>query len=182
MGMIEVGVEVEWLVTGQHPAQLRRDQTRRRDRRPAADTDDLQVGNRPQPPQQIMQGFQRQQQRIAAGKHHVAQLRRRGDVVNGSVNIQGCRTAAHLPFAHTETAVDGTAVRDQQYRPVGVAMDQTGHRTQAFFIQRIRQLRNIRKFQRIRHALTPDRIPRLLDQSGIVAGQTKGVPFGHLGI
>ncbi len=129
--MVEVGVEVKRLETGQQPAELGSDPLRQGHRHPAADADHLHVGDTLQAPQNCSEAGVIEQQRVAAGQDDVMNPRCGGDIIKpGSylrlVESQGF--GADPVLTGTEPAVAGALPGDQQQGSIGVAMHHGRHR------------------------------------------------------
>ena len=81
VGVVEVDVDPDRVVLGEHLAQLVVDPLRQEDRHPGADPDDLDVGDLAQAAEDALEQLRGEGQAVAARDEHVADLRRAADVV-----------------------------------------------------------------------------------------------------
>jgi len=105
-------------------------------------------------------------QRIAAGEQHVADLRGALEVLESGLPLGFEMLFAH-PGHHPRTraipAVRGTAVSHQEQHPVGIAVDQPGHRHVAVLATWIGVLlRRVPAFLDARDDLAADRTIRII--------------------
>ena len=138
--VIEVDVHPQRMELTQHRHQLRRDALRHEDRHTAADPDDLDVLDGPQPAQDILQHLRREQQRVAAAQQHVTDRRCGGDVRDLPIVIAPAELRAGVAddaAARAVAAVAGALSRHQHQHPIGIAVHQARHRAVAVFVQRI---------------------------------------------
>ncbi|OQA40918.1 MAG: hypothetical protein BWY52_02744 [Chloroflexi bacterium ADurb.Bin325] len=139
-GVVEVDVQPQRVELAQQRDQLRRDALRHEDGHAAADADDLHVLDRAQPAQDVLEDLRRQDQRVAAGDQHVANLRRGRDVRDLAVVVapaELCGRVPHDAAARAVAAVARTLRRDQHQHPIRVAVDQARHGAVAVLVERI---------------------------------------------
>ena len=139
VGMIEVGVDEERVEPLQQGAELRRDPLGQMAGYPAADPDDLDVRNRPQPCQNDLEPPVVEQQRVAAGHDHVPDLGVLLQIAEGALELRhrDLLGVAHLAPAGAEPAIGGADRRDQEERPVGIAMGDVGNRAIGVLVERV---------------------------------------------
>ena len=196
LGMVDVDVDPERMVFPDHLAELVVDALRQEHRHAAADADDLDVRDRAQVAQQLVQHLGRHGQRIAAAQQHVADLRRAGDVVDLRLVFLAAevgRGVADDAAASAIAAIAGALRRHEHQHPVGIAVHQAWHRRMGILGQRI--LHHGRKRPQLaaqRQHLAPHRAVRVgrVDQSGKIrsdvdaelvrGGQTLTFLFGQL--
>ena len=140
VGVVDVDVQPDRVVLREHLAQLVVDALREEYRHPAADPDDLHVGDLAQAAQHRFQELRGEREAVTAGDQHVADLGRPPDVVELGLVILAVEVlarVAHDPAPRAVAAVAGALRRDQHQDPVGVAMDQARHRRVAILGQRV---------------------------------------------
>ena len=103
-----------------------------------AQADELDVRDGPQLGQQPVEPLFAQEERIAAGQEHVADLGRSADVVQGQFQplLVGHDFALpHHPRAGAIAAITRTRIQHQQQDPVRIAVDESRHGAVVFFAQ-----------------------------------------------
>ena len=136
--VVEVDVHPQWVIAAQHGHQVIVDPLRQEDGNPCSDPHHLDVGNRPQSPQQVLQDALRQHQRISARQQDVAHRRRVGDVVDLGLVVGAAELGTRIAddaAASTVAAVAGTLGGDQHQYPIWVAVYQPRHRRVGLFTQ-----------------------------------------------
>ena len=86
--MLDVYTHPKGMIFLEHLAELRRDALRQKDRHSRADSDELNVRNRPDTTQQFLKLVVRKKQSIATGEEHVAHLGVLLEVCEGLVEIR----------------------------------------------------------------------------------------------
>src|SRR5665647_793077 len=89
VGVVEVRVEVQRVVLGEHVHELGRDALRADDRHARADADDLHVVDRAHAGDDVLELIVAQHQRVATADEHVADLSGALDVLDGVVDLLG---------------------------------------------------------------------------------------------
>ena len=130
VGMIEVRVDVQWVVPLEDRAQLRRDALRQVARDAAPDAYDLDMRDSAQPPAELVDPPVGQEERIAAGHDHVADFGVLFQVPEGRLELRhgDLLGIAHLAAARAEAAVRSAHGRYEEQRAVGIAMRDVGNR------------------------------------------------------
>ena len=129
--MVDVDTHPERVEFLQHRAQFGRDPLRQEDGHAAADTQELDVLNRAQAAEEILQPRIGEQQRVAARKQDVAHFGVLLEVVDGPVEIELellFADAADHAAAGAVAAVGSAAVGDEKKDAVGVTVHQPRHR------------------------------------------------------
>jgi hypothetical protein len=170
--MVEVDVDPQRMIFREHRAQLVVDALRQRHRHAAPDADDLEVRDRAQLREDLLQLRVRVIERIAARHDDVANLGSPRDVVDHAVELDVGRGAfVHRALARAVAAVDRAVVRDHHQHAVGIAVRDAGHRRELLLAERILLTHRAKEiFLRERHDLTQDRIVGivLVDQRQVV--------------
>ncbi len=164
--MVDVNVHPQGMILAEHRAQLFCDALRHKHRHTRADADDLDVRDGPQSRQQVIQHLGRQRERIAAGKHHVADLGRARDVINLRVVLgqrELRRRVADDPAACAIAAVRSALRRHQHQHAIRVTMHQSRHGAVQVFGQRVLH-HGLERNQllRPRNHLQPNRVMRIV--------------------
>ena len=174
--MVKVGIDPDGVVLLQQRAHILVDALRQKDRNTRAEADDLDVRDGAKAGQDLLEIGQRQRQRIAAGDDNVADLGMVGDVLNHHLDAAlTCRPVLVDPFplARAVTAVKRAIRRDEKEAAVWIAMNDSGDRRVAFFVQRVpRQFAGIEQLFDRRHRLQAQRIVRIVevDETEVVGG------------
>ena len=120
--------------------QLGRDAHRELHRLARAEAHDLDVRDRAQSGQRVVELLGRQRQRVAAGDQHVADLGVRTDVGERLVDVAAAARRVGIvpvPLADAEAAVGGAEARHHEQHPIGVAVRQPGGDLIGFLAERI---------------------------------------------
>ena len=134
---------------------------RQEDRDAAADAQKLDVLDGPQAAQQVPETPIGEEQRVAAGQEHVADLGVFLQVVDRAVEIEFELLLAHATddaAARAVAAIGGAPVGDEKEHAVGITMDQPGHGHVMVLAARVGQVgRFVGHLLDARNDLTADR-------------------------
>ncbi len=114
-------------VLAQHGDQLRRDALRQEPRDAGADAQELDVRDRPQPAEELVERGVRHQQRVAAGEQDVAHLRVLLQVGEGRLDAPAERlelALADQAAPRAVAAVGRAGIERQEQHAVGVTVDE----------------------------------------------------------
>ena len=145
----------------EHLAKCRCDALREEDRDPRADTEKLQVGDRAQSGEQLVESIVGKQERITAGKKHIANL-------GMFLKVFECRlplrfqlllaNAGNHARAGAVAAVGSATIGHEKQHAVGIAMHEAWHRHVRIFSTGVGQfLGGVPTFLDARDHLTADR-------------------------
>ena len=133
---------------------------------PAPDPDDLEVRDGPEPGEDGLEPAVVQQQRVAARHDDVPDLGVLLEVLERALELRhgDLFGIAHLPAPGAEAAVAGANRRDQEERPVGIAVGDVGDRAVGVLVEGVHDpVPDVELLDR-RHVLPPDRVVGRLDQ------------------
>ncbi len=164
--VVEVRDEEEGRVAAEHRGERAVDPHRVHDRRPRRDPEDLDVGDRAEGGEDLLESLVREDERVPARDDDVADLRvgphvgdRLGDLVPPEPRLlpQGDPPARAVP------AVDRAAVHREEERPVPVPVDERAHGAAGVLAEGIPEVpRGVLHLRRGRDALHPDGAGRVL--------------------
>ncbi len=165
VGMQVVHAHPDRMVFAQHAHQARGDALRQHRRHLRADADELDVRNLAQPAEDVVELLVGERERVAAGDQHVADCRRRADVVEHrfEAGIRGRQLAvADHARSRAVAAISRAEVEREEQHAIRIAMHETGHRAVAVFAQRIVRLaRCAQKFAGHRNDGAAQRVVRV---------------------
>jgi hypothetical protein len=127
--VIELGDEPDRSVPLQHAAQIGGDPLGQDNRHPAADADDLDVSNRANPVQHLVEFPIRQKQRVTTGQQDIPDFPVTLEVLEHSFPmwfIVSCRSFRPKSFSKAVSAVHRASAGCQHDHPVRVAVNQAG--------------------------------------------------------
>ena len=133
---------------------------------PAADPDDLEVRDGPEPGEDGLEPPVVEQQRVAAGHDDVADLGVLLEVLERALELRhrDLLGIAHLPPPGAEPAVAGADRGDEEERPVGIAVRDVGHRAVGVLVERVDDAVHDVELLDRGDVLPPDRVVGRLDQ------------------
>jgi hypothetical protein len=141
--VVEVHAHPDGAVFFEDLAELRRDALRQEHRDARADADELHVLDRAQAAEQVLELLVRQQQRVAPGEQHVADLRVRLDVAQRLL-VFGMKVVVlrvrNQPAARAIAAVGRAAVGHEEEHAIRIAVHKARHRRMLVLAERIQHL------------------------------------------
>jgi hypothetical protein len=145
------------------------------------DTDDLYMGNAPNPFQNFLEETVLHEEGVTSGEEHIADLGGFADVVDSGENFaEGNPGAADQAFARTETAIGAAMSGNQEQHPVTVTVDDPRNRRMGFLIQGVFGQTAIFKLADIRYNLPPEGIAGLADEAEVMRSYPHGISSADL--
>ena len=164
--VIDVDAHPERMIFLQHLAELGRDPLRQENRDAGADAEELDVRDRAQAAEDFFQLVVAEEQRVAAGKQHVAHFGVFFEIFEG-----GFKLGVQFLFAHAAddagagaiAAVARATIGHEKQHAIRIAMDEPGHRHVRVFAARVRHVVGRGPgFLDPRDDLPPDRAVRIV--------------------
>src|SRR3972149_6701975 len=161
----KIDVDIQGMVSLEHPAKPLRDALRERTRHPRPDPDDIEMGYRSQALQYLLKLPVFQDQGVAAGEDHIPDLLMRPDVFNPLPDyLSRDRHLPDKPLPRAASAIDRTLMRHHEQGPVFIAMYHRGDRTVPFLIEGIINSNVIEEFLPVRNDLSVDGVTLFSDE------------------
>ncbi len=181
-GWLKCVLRKDRVVLLEHVAEVVGDPARQHAREPGADADDLNVRDRPQAGDDVLQLLVADHQRIPTRQEHVADLRVRPDVVESHRDrlVGHVAGAADHALAGAEPAIHRAAVGDEQQNAVGIAVRKARDGAVLVLVEGILERFLILQLVDRGDRLFPDRVPLGLDEVVVVARDPHRIHLAHL--